>query len=116
MTHVCIPDPELRGLLTRPFHSCGYRVAASSAEVGAGEELIATITPGPTETFTYLASRYPGAAETTTRTDEIATVHVDTGTHQADLMPLREFDTARQFVDQIVTFAYCPGEFIDEAA
>lgn len=111
---VCIPDTALRGLLTRPFHSQGYRVVATPAEARADQEVIATITPGPTETYTYLASRYPGSAETTMRTDTVATLHVDTGAYQADLRPLSEFATAAQFVDQIATFAACPSEFLDE--
>jgi hypothetical protein len=97
---VHIPDADLRSLLQRPFHSQGYRVLAAVSERHAGEGLLATITPSA-----------PGVDQTVT-----ATVHVDTGAHQADLMALCEFDTARQFVDQIATFAACPGEFLDEAA
>lgn len=97
---VCIPDPELRALLQRPFHSQGYRVMAEAAERRADEAILATITPST-----------PDPAQTV-----FATIHVDTGDHQTDLMALREFDTAKQFVDQIATFAACPSEFLDEVA
>lgn len=113
---ICIPEAELRDLLTRPFHSQGYRVVADPGQARANEEIIATVTPGQTEVLTNSHRLPRGGTVSVTETVRFGSLNVDIGTHQIEMDPLHYFDTAEQFVDHVTGFAQCPGDFLDEVA
>jgi hypothetical protein len=113
---ICIPDTELRDQVAYMFHNRGYRVVASPTEGRADEEVIATVDPGQMEVLTSSHRLPRGGTISVTETVRFDSLRVDIGDYQLEMDPPHVFDNAEQFVGQIIGFAECPGEFLDEAA